>query len=137
MLPEAHSTGKIHVGVFTGRAVVVSDLESLRDLHRNGCFGVSSLTKSTPVCLWNDPVADRTEKLLLFPEEAFFLHFSLKCLEIRDKDDSPMSSDKCLREFVRIHPGFISSFVAYSYLRTKNWIIKSGIKFGGDFRENL
>lgn len=132
-LPSDCASGKRHVGIFTGRAIEVADLESVRNLHGNGCFGISSVTKATPLVLKQDPNEDRQEKLLLFPEEAFFLCFSLKCLEIRKKDGTELTSEDCLQEFTRIHPEFISSFVAYTYLRTKNWVVKSGIKFGGDF----
>lgn len=136
-LPLGIATGGKYVGVFTGRAIEIEDPESVQDIHMNGCFGVSSVTKSTPLCMRQKEASDsRVEKLLLFPEEAFFLSYSLKSLEIRNKEGAVMTNEQCLREFVRIHPNFISSFVVYSYLRSKNWVLKSGLKFGGDFRKN-
>lgn len=134
-LPECMSSGNPHIGVFTGIAVEVEDPESVRDLHQHGCFGVGSLTKTTPKCLRRDFNGENEETLLLFPEEAFFLQHSLKCLEIRRKDGSVMSSEEFLTEFSSINPLFISSFIGYLYLRSRNWVVKSGIKFGGDFRE--
>lgn len=131
-LPEA-IPDFAHVGNFTGWTVEVDKVFAIRDLHKNGCFGVSSVTKSTPRCLVGRINPEDTEKLLLFPEEAFFLSYFLKCLKIR-KNDLILTDEQCLEEFIKIHPGFVSSFVAYTHLRSLNWVIKSGIKFGGDFR---
>ena len=132
-LPFAVSSGKRHAGIFTGRAVEVRDPEAIQDLHKNGCFGVGALTKSTPLCLKKDSQGQENESLLLFPEEAFFLQYFLNCLEIRRTDQSLMTDEECLLEFTRIHPQFLTYFAVYTYLRSKNWVIKSGIKFGGDY----
>lgn len=77
------------------------------------------------------------ESLVLFPEEAFFLHYSLKCLTIYDfrQPNDPMSTDTFLDRCCKLNPNFISHYVAYHYLRSKNWVVKRGFKFGGDFRE--
>lgn len=77
------------------------------------------------------------ESLVLFPEEAFFLHFSLKCLTIYDfrQPDNPMTTDDFLDRCCKLNPNFISNYVAYHYLRSKNWVVKRGLKFGGDFRK--
>lgn len=132
-LPDSLPSGERHKGIFTGRAIEIEEPESVREIHENGCFGVGAVTKSTPQFLRNGQVDLKPERLLLFPEEAFFLSYSLKCLEILRPDGSQMSDEECLTEFSKIHPQIIASFVAYLYLRTKNWVLKSGIKFGGDF----
>lgn len=134
-LPPVNPSGQRHVGIFTGRSIEVVDPEAIRELHENGCFGISTVTKGKPLCLRKGPPVESrtTDKLLLFPEEALFLSYSLKCLEIRTRDGTPMSAEDCLAQFSRIHPGFVSSFIVYTYLRSKNWVVKSGIKFGGDF----
>lgn len=77
------------------------------------------------------------ESLVLFPEEAFFLHYSLKCLTIYDfrQPDEPMTTYAFLDRCCKLNPNFISHYVAYHYLRSKNWVVKRGFKFGGDFRE--
>jgi tRNA intron endonuclease, catalytic C-terminal domain/tRNA intron endonuclease, N-terminal domain len=77
------------------------------------------------------------ETLVLFLEEAFFLHDNLKFLEIRNLDDEPMTTDVILSRFCELSPNFLKNFAAYLYLKKKNWVIKSGIKFGGDFRNIL
>lgn len=136
-LPVGTSSGQRHISTFTGRAIEVEDNESIRDLHENGCFGIRASSRATARSLRKDVDGSATEKLLLFPEEAFFLCYSLNCLEIRRKDGSQMKHEECLVEFTKIHPQFITSFVVYTYLRSKNWVIKSGIKFGGDFCKKI
>lgn len=131
-LPEA-LPDFAHVGHFTGWTTEVTNIFAIRNLHKNGCFGVSSVTKSTPRCMVGRVDPEEVEKLLLFPEEAFFLSYFIKCLKIR-KGEEILTDEQCLEEFTKIHPGFISSFVAYTHLRSLNWVVKSGIKFGGDFR---
>lgn len=136
-LPVGTSSGQRHISTFTGRAIEVEDNESIRDLHENGCFGMRASSRATARSLRKDADGSATEKLLLFPEEAFFLSYSLNCLEIRRKDGSQMTHEECLVEFTKIHPQFITSFVVYTYLRSKNWVIKSGIKLGGDFCKKM
>lgn len=76
------------------------------------------------------------EVLALLLEEAFFLHSSLKCLKIVDLDDTrEFTTDELLNFFCNLNSRFIERFVAYQYYRGKNWVIKSGLKFGGDFRK--
>lgn len=79
------------------------------------------------------------ESLVLFPEEAFFLHYSLKCLAIYDVNhtDEALTTESILKVFFKLNPRFISHFVAYHYLRSKNWVVTRGFKFGGDFRKYL
>jgi tRNA splicing endonuclease len=75
------------------------------------------------------------ETLILFLEEAFFLHDTLKCLQIRDTTDAILQTSDILDMFCKINPNFMTNFVAYLYLKKKNWVIKSGMKFGGDYCE--
>lgn len=132
-LPLAES-GKVHFAVFRGRCIEVLDPFSIHYLHLNGCFGTGSKSKSTPWCIKKKDYAPE-ETLRLLPEEAFFLTFFLKCLQIQRRDGSVMTPIECLEAFTQIHPRFISSLVAYVYLKSKNWVVKPGIKLGADFRE--
>lgn len=75
------------------------------------------------------------DSLILFLEEAFFLLTNIRCLEIRDLDDSTIPADELWKTFCNIKDKFIECYVAYLYLKSKNWVIKSGAKFGGDFRK--
>lgn len=76
-----------------------------------------------------------SQSLVLFLEEAFFLHCNLSCLQICDLDGKVLQTDDIWRKFCKLKETFVECFVSYLYLKSKNWVIKSGIKFGGDFRE--
>lgn len=73
------------------------------------------------------------ENLSLCFEEAMFLVRELKCLDVRTLDGVAMSEELLLETFSKLKRSFLESYVAYVYLKAKNWIIKSGLKFGGDF----
>lgn len=71
------------------------------------------------------------ENVWLGLEEAFFLASAIKCLDI-------YYEGKCLsmKETWAIFSGdsqFIQNYVVYYHFRAKNWVVKPGIKFGGDF----
>jgi len=70
---------------------------------------------------------------VLILEEAMFLHKELKCLEIKDIYDNLMSTEDLWKEFCDLKHNFVECYVGYLYLKNKNWVIKSGIKFGGHF----
>lgn len=74
------------------------------------------------------------ETLALLPEEAFFLHYSLQCLRVMDFDQThELTTHEMLEKFCNNDPKFIQKFVVLHYYRSKNWVVKSGIKFGGEF----
>lgn len=74
------------------------------------------------------------ETLALLPEEALFLHHSLRCLRVMDFEQShELTTHEMLEQFCRNDPKFIQNFVVYHYYRSKNWVVKSGLKFGGEF----
>lgn len=177
---------KKFIGIFTGLNVHVIDEESIQQIYANGCFGVSSHTRtnlkaqSTEVVSqsrlerkleWNKKYTNQNAKnvrlkvvadnanlgrnvndiepdgvnviddpfpiedtLVLTPEEAFFLHFALDCLRIMNFDQSiEFTTDNVIQKFCDHNHRFVERYVAYHYYRSRNWIVKSGIKFGGDF----
>lgn len=73
------------------------------------------------------------ETLVLFLEEAFFLSYFVKCLTVRSLVGNIIVNDQLWIAFCKLKHNFVECFVAYLYLKTKNWIIKPGIKFGGHF----
>lgn len=75
------------------------------------------------------------ETLVLTLEESFFLHSTLKCLRIMDVNGKEMQTNDILLKYCSLKPNFWTHFVAYLYLRSKNWIVKCGLKFGGDYRK--
>ena len=73
------------------------------------------------------------ETLVLFLEEAFFLSNTAKCLNVKSLDGNVFNGMELWTLFCQIKYNFIECFVTYLYLKSKNWIIKPGIKFGGHF----
>lgn len=113
--------GDLIVGYFTGASVDIWCPKSNELVHKNGCFGTRSTTTAA-------------DSLVLFLEEAFFLHHSMKCLRIVDLlNDTELDTETVWQHFCRIKPNFIVHYVAYVFLRSKNWVVKGGLKFGGHF----
>lgn len=79
-----------------------------------------------------DPFVLRQSHVLI-PEEAMFLKKELNCLEVKDLDDNILSTEDLWTEFCDLKYNFLECYVGYLYLKSKNWVIKSGIKFGGHF----
>ncbi|XP_055296060.1 tRNA-splicing endonuclease subunit Sen2 [Sitodiplosis mosellana] len=74
------------------------------------------------------------DTLALFPEEAFFLHFSLRCLNILDFDQThTFTTEEAVEKFCNMNPKFIERYIVYHFYRSKSWVVRSGLKFGGDF----
>ncbi|XP_022822596.1 tRNA-splicing endonuclease subunit Sen2 [Spodoptera litura] len=73
------------------------------------------------------------EKLMLTPEEAFFLLYGLGCLQIVSLDNALLNIEKCWDLFTAVDGRFLSKYVVYHYYRSKGYVVKPGIKFGGDY----
>ncbi|KAJ1522286.1 hypothetical protein ONE63_002586 [Megalurothrips usitatus] len=74
------------------------------------------------------------EVLNLLLEEALFLSYGLGCLYIFDTYGQKILS--CLEFWslcVELDNRFIQRYVTYHHFRSKGWVVKSGLKFGGDF----
>lgn len=84
-----------------------------------------------PQCCINKIILQ--EKLMLTLEEAFFLLYGLGCLQIVDKNDQLLSIDGCWKSFSDSSCKFVEKYVVYHYFRSKGYIVKPGIKFGGDY----
>lgn len=116
----------------------ITEAEYKRRIEWKEKFG-DGLEKSEPtemVQIGDQVVQDPFEiqqSLVLFVEEAFFLHHTIKRLEVRDLNDNRISTDELWGKLCKLKEKFIETFVAYLYLKSKNWVIKSGMKFGGDF----
>ncbi|KAG5888763.1 hypothetical protein JTB14_021508 [Gonioctena quinquepunctata] len=72
------------------------------------------------------------ETVWLGLEEAFFLLESVKCLSIT-YNDNILSSEESWELFSETDPQFRQKYIVYHYYRAKNWVVKPGIKFGGDY----
>lgn len=72
------------------------------------------------------------EAVWLSPEEAFFLLEAVGCFEIY-YENVLISPEKCWDMFSEANKYFQFNYVAYHHFRGKNWVVKPGIKFGGDY----
>lgn len=73
----------------------------------------------------------------LLLEEAFFLFYTLECLEIKDESGSVMSVPECWKLFNELKTNFSFFYAAYHYYRSKGWAVKPGQQYGGDFGKIL
>ncbi|ETN60670.1 hypothetical protein AND_007697 [Anopheles darlingi] len=140
-------------GLFTGFSVEVVDPDSIRNLCLNGGFGQGLFSRSFPACITNssethrrrkrpvestpsvttDHASGSNEPLSLFLEEAFFLMHKLNILRVKTIAGTELSVSEAFAKFRSIKKDFVASYCAYLYLKSKNWVVKCGLKFGGDF----
>lgn len=73
------------------------------------------------------------ETLHLTFEETFFLLYGLGCLNVIDFDGNLLDIDSAWNFFCKADKYFIQKYVVYHYFRSKGWVVKPGLKYGGDF----
>ena len=73
------------------------------------------------------------ETLHLTCEETFFLLYGLGCLNLIDFDGNLLDIDSAWHIFCKTDKNFVSKYVVYHYFRSKGWVVKPGLKYGGDF----
>ncbi|AEE78047.1 putative protein [Arabidopsis thaliana] len=66
-------------------------------------------------------------------EEAFFLFYKLKCIKICLHGRSLENEVDLWRSMSSFKQDFAILYKAYSHLRSKNWIVRSGLQYGVDF----
>lgn len=72
-------------------------------------------------------------KLSLSLLEAAYLH-EKGDIVVTDARGTPLTEEQFLRRGKRIDPSFWIRFAVYSDLRTRGYAIKTGLKYGADFR---
>lgn len=72
------------------------------------------------------------ETVWLSLEEAFFLFYMITCLNIH-QENKMLTVDEAWLIFSENNKYFQYDYVIYSHFRAKNWVVKPGIKFGGDY----
>nr|XP_017088925.2 tRNA-splicing endonuclease subunit Sen2 [Drosophila bipectinata] len=120
-------TGEICQGVFNGLSVEITDAQQGRSLYDNGCYGKGSKSRGGPAS------GEPDETLLLGLEESCFLAYYLGKLDIKSPTGESMDWRAFLDAAMELNERFLENLACYLYLKSKNWVIKSGIKFGGDF----
>ncbi|XP_015372526.1 PREDICTED: tRNA-splicing endonuclease subunit Sen2-1 [Diuraphis noxia] len=69
----------------------------------------------------------------LLLEEAFFLCYTLECLEVRNENGSLISVNDCWNQFNSLKKNFPYFYAAFHYYRSKGWVVKPGQQYGGDY----
>ncbi|KAG8094362.1 hypothetical protein GUJ93_ZPchr0012g21625 [Zizania palustris] len=69
----------------------------------------------------------------LSPEEVFYLCHSLNCIRVESQDKKRMCEGELWDHFRSISESFPEMYKAYSHLRLKNWVVRSGLQYGADF----
>lgn len=115
----------------------ISELDYQRRLQWKEKFAEAGSEEIFEKCIVSDQIVDNPFEIaqtqVLFLEEAFFLSHNIGCLEILDLDNNIISTQELWNKFNILKPNFVDCYVAYLYLKSKNWVIKPGIKFGGEF----
>ena len=73
------------------------------------------------------------ETLHLTFEETFFLMYGLGCLRVIDFDGKYLSIAETWNYFCKEQSAFLQKYITYHYFRSKGWVVKPGLKYGGDF----
>ncbi|MFS7894288.1 putative tRNA-intron lyase [Helianthus anomalus] len=109
-------------GILSGCSVLLATDPQQTHLLNQTCFGRPVMT------------TDNDKQWFQFTlQEAFYLCFSLTCIKIVDSDHHAKSNNELWEYMVSKQPSFVDSFKAYSHLRAKNWVVRSGCQYGVDF----
>lgn len=116
---------------------------ALQQKFKNECVRESKVAVQIPSSGNENECVERLnpfpieESLVLTLEESYFLLTACRCLRIKNLDsDTEISTEEFLDICVSLQRDFVSRYVAFHYYRSKNWVVKSGLKFGGDFGES-
>ncbi|KAI9560651.1 tR-splicing endonuclease subunit Sen2 [Daphnia sinensis] len=118
------------VGRFNGCSVEIEDVEQKQLLYSYGCFGKGNLSRSLPN--FKSSVNDVSETSNLMVEEAFFLSYVVGCLQVKFEEKF-LNLDEIWDLFMKTTNNFLSRYLSYQHFRLSGWVVRSGLKFGGDF----
>ncbi|KAL5702169.1 tRNA-intron lyase [Ranunculus cassubicifolius] len=120
-LQASLSQSKVY-GLLSGSTVLLEVGIEQADLLNRVCFGCPIITAS-----------EDTHWYELSLEEAFYLFRSLNCIKIVMKNRCLKDADKLWNLMKLNRESFSVYYKAYSHLRAKNWVVRSGIQYGVDF----
>jgi len=66
-------------------------------------------------------------------EEAVFLCFALGCLVVSDSNGKSMTPSELFDYACAKMDKFIARYAVYHYLRSRGWVVKSGLQYGSDY----
>lgn len=76
------------------------------------------------------------ETINLTMTESFFLMEYRKSLEIVHLNEI-MNVQKCWQTFCAADFHFVQDYICYHHFKSKNWVVKPAVKFGGDYCKKL
>ncbi|CAM0908580.1 unnamed protein product [Alopecurus aequalis] len=77
--------------------------------------------------------AEEEQWFQLGAEEVFYLCHGLKCIAVRSESEKRMGEGQLWDHLCTASESFPEMYKAYSHLRTKNWVVRSGLQYGTDF----
>ncbi|MFO7710582.1 MAG: tRNA-intron lyase [Candidatus Woesearchaeota archaeon] len=105
------------IGVFSDEFVNLEGSDPARDLYNKSRFGVLL----------------KTGELQLSLLEALFLLEKGK-ITVKDKKGKDYSVERFIKRAKRVEPHFVLRYTVFADLRRRGYIVKTALKFGGDFR---
>ncbi|KAM3307474.1 tRNA-splicing endonuclease subunit Sen2-1-like [Capsicum chacoense] len=109
-------------GMLSGTNVFLKADAELTDLLNRACFGRPRVT------------SEKNEQWFqLSMEEAFYLQYSLKCITVVDYNDTELNNNELWKYMTSRKDKFPILVKAFSHLRSKNWVVRSGSQYGVDF----
>lgn len=115
-------------GLLMSSCVLLEAADSTQtDLLLRSCFG-------DPVITADKDKNSNKQLFKLSMEEAFYLFYVLKCIQIVAENELTDKNGEQLWMYMSSsRQNFPYFFKAYSHLRLKNWVVKSGSRYGVDF----
>ncbi|CAH9109025.1 unnamed protein product [Cuscuta epithymum] len=109
-------------GLLSGSIVLLEANIEKTDLLNRACFGRPIIS------------AQKNGQWFQFSlEEAFYLTYSLKCINLVDENQHKISIEEVWKHMVSQRENFPNLCRAYCHLRSKNWVVRSGSQYGVDF----
>ena len=96
-------------------------------VYMSGCYGKGSLSKGAP-----DGILDGSEHLILSPCEAMHL-VNTGALCVLDTDKMQQTRCDLWRSWLEHDSGFCYRYTIYKHFRNKQYTVRSGLRYGGDF----
>lgn len=110
------------MGLISGCQVLFEADTEQSELLNRACFGRVVVTNQKDK-QWYE----------LTLQEAFYLCYTLKCLEIMGDDSAVISYEELWHYMISKVGKFPELFKAYSHLRMNNWVVRSGSQYGVDY----
>lgn len=107
----------IITGTFTPEHILTEDSDSARDLYNQSVFGT---------------IVNKKTVHLSFVEALYLMQKNR--LRVYDGRKKELTEEEFIRKARKKDTNFLTRFIVFSDLRDRGYIVKTALKFGGDFR---